>query len=166
MSGYNTIEEYNAAYRKQLKDNWESEIRLYKNWLDGHRSYHKVGWLAGCHNMTDTEVKRKLDYANNILNNLDYLVQSHSYSYKKPKSHKDNDGSFTSKYDYSHSDIIRVPSLKRKTAWKRFYKMYPQLKGKKSIPGRSSCYAPDVNGDYKQTIQHESTIKLKKIKKH
>ena len=43
---FNSIEEYNAAYRKQLKNTWESEIRLYKNWLDGHRSYQKVVWLA------------------------------------------------------------------------------------------------------------------------
>ena len=88
---FNSIEEYNAAYRKQLKDTWESEIRLYNNWLDGHRSYQKVGWLADCHNMTDEDIKRKLDYANNILNNLDYLVQSHSYKYKKPQAQKDND---------------------------------------------------------------------------
>lgn len=162
---FNSIEEYNAAYRKQLKNTWESEIRLYKNWLDGHRSYQKVGWLAECHNMTDEDIKRKLDYANNILDNLDYLVQSHSYHYKKPQVQKDNDMSFVCKGDPSYSSIIRVPSLKRKSAWKRFYKMYPQLVGKKSIPGRSSCYAPGADGEYRQTIQHQSTIKLKKIKK-
>lgn len=154
---FNSIEEYNDAYRKQLKDTWESEIRLYKNWLDGHRSYQKVGWLVECHKMTDEEIKRKLEYANNILNNLDYLVQSHSYKYKKPQTNKDNDLSFVGKGEgWENSSHIRVPSLKRKTAWKRFYKMFPDLIGKKVIHGSSVSEYHGLN---------KSTIKLKKVKK-
>ncbi len=163
MKRSNSIEEYNAAYRKQLKDNWECEVRHCQNWLNGERSYFKVGWLEHCKD--EKYVRDKLAYSQKMLDNIDYYVQSHSYSYKKPQSQKDNDLSFVCNYDPSHSSIIRVPSLKRKSAWKRFYKMYPQLKGKKSITGRSSCYAPNVNGEYKQTIQHASTIKLKKVKK-
>jgi hypothetical protein len=33
MKNFNSIEEYNAAFRKQFKDNWECEIRHCKNWL-------------------------------------------------------------------------------------------------------------------------------------
>ena len=48
MKRSNSIEEYNAAFRKQFKDNWEAEIRHCQNWLDGERSYFKVGWLEHC----------------------------------------------------------------------------------------------------------------------
>lgn len=51
---------------------------------------------------------------------------------------------------------IRVPSLKRKNAWKRFYRLYSSLKGKKVIHGSSS------SAFYKGL--NKSTIKLKKIK--
>ena len=52
---------------------------------------------------------------------------------------------------------VRVPSLKRKAAWKRFYKLFPHLKGKKIIHGSSQpMHAYGVN---------TSTIKLKKVKK-
>jgi len=51
---------------------------------------------------------------------------------------------------------VRVPSLKRKTAWKRFYKLFPQFKGRKTITGYSSSYM--VPGGLKASM-----IKLKKI---
>ena len=163
MKHCNSIEEYNAAFRKQFKDNWEAEVRHCQNWLDGERSYFKVGWLENCND--ENAVKDKLSYANKMLNNIDYYVQRHSYSYKKPKVQKDNDMSFVGNgTSWAYSSIIRVPKLKRKTAWKRFYKMFPDLKGMKVITGRSSCYGRDINGEMRQTIQHASTIKLKKIK--
>ena len=64
---------------------------------------------------------------------------------------------------WAYSSMIRVPKLKRKTAWKRFYKMFPDLKGMKVITGSSSCYARDINGEVRQQIQNKSTIKLKKM---
>lgn len=164
MKYCNSIEEYNEAFRKQFKDNWEAEVRHCENWLNGERSYFKVGWLEKCED--EKVVKDKLAYANKMLNNIDYYVQAHSYSYKKPKTQKDNDLSFIGHgQGWAHSSMIRVPKLKRKTAWKRFYKMFPDLKGMKVITGSSSCYARDIDGEMRQTIQHKSTIKLKKIKK-
>lgn len=162
MNKFNSIEEYNEAFRKQFKYNWEVEVKHCQNWLNGDRSYFKVGWLE----RVDEEniVKDKLAYANKMLDNIDYYVQRHSYTYKKPKVQKDNDLSFVGEGEsWAHSSVIRVPKLKRKSAWKRFYKMFPDLKGKKFITGKSSCYARDINGDMKQQIQHSSTIKLKKI---
>lgn len=164
MKKRNSIEEYNEAFRKQFKNNWEAEVKRCQNWLDGERSYFKVGWLEKCED--EKVVKDKLAYAQNLLNNIDYYVQSHSYSYKKPQPQKDNDLSFVGEGTvWAHSSQIRVPRLKRKTAWKRFYKMFPDLKGMKVITGRSSCYGKDVNGEVRQQIQHSSTIKLKKVKK-
>lgn len=164
MRVYNTIEEYNAAYRKQIKDNWESEIRHCQNWLNGERSYSKVGLLDYCKD--EKYVRDKLEYYRKMLDNIEYYVQRHSYSYKKPQKQKDNDLSFVGKGEnWAYSSKIRVPSLKRKTAWKRFYKMFPDLKGMKSITGRSSCYGRDLDGEIRQTIQHASTIKLKKANK-
>jgi hypothetical protein len=159
---FNSIEEYNEAYRKQFKDNWECEVKYCQNWLNGDRRRFKVGWLE----RIDDEkiVKDKLAYAQKMLDNIDYYVQRNSYNYKKPKVQKDNDLSFVGEGEgWAHCSAIRVPKLKRKTAWKRFYKMFPDLKGKKIITGKSSCYAQDKNGDMKQQIQHSSTIKLKKI---
>lgn len=152
MKKGNSIEEYNDAFRKQFKDNWECEVRHCQNWLNGERSYFKVGWLDDCKD--EAYVKQKLAYAQKMLDNIDYYVQKHSYSYKKSQPQKDNDLSFICKGDPSFSSIIRVPSLKRKSAWKRFYKMYPQLKGKKIIHGSSVSEYHGLN---------KSTIKLKKI---
>lgn len=56
----------------------------------------------------------------------------------------------------SLSSKIRVPSLKCKSTWKRFYKLYPHLKGMKAITGSSSSLYHGLNA---------STIKLKKVKK-
>ena len=56
-----------------------------------------------------------------------------------------------------YEDRIRVPKLKRKNAWKRFYKLYPNLKGKKVITGFSRCSSI--------WHLHSSMIKLKKKKK-
>lgn len=164
MKRCNSIEEYNDAFRKYFKDNWECEVRHCQNWLNGERSYFKVGWLENCND--ENIVKDKLAYANKMLNNIDYYVQRHSYSYKKSQSQKDNDLSFVGKGEnWAYCSQIRVPSLKRKTAWKRFYKMFPDLKGMKTITGKSSCYARNINGDMKQQIQNASIIKLKKVKK-
>ena len=163
MKRYNSIEEHNAAFRKQFKDNWECEIRHCQNWLDGERSYFKVGWLEHCKD--EKYVRDKLAYSQKMLDNIDYYVQSHSYSYKKPQAQKDNDLSFTGEgKSWAYSSMIRVPRLKRKTAWKRFYKMFPDLKGMKVITGHSSCHARDKDGEICQQIQHKSTIKLKKLK--
>jgi len=164
MSGYNTIEEYNEAFRKQLKETWEAEVKHCQNWLDGHCNYSKVGWLDTCED--EKYVKDRLVYSQKMLDNIDYYVQRHSYSYKKPQTQKDNDMSFAGEgQHWAYSSKIRVPSLKRKSAWKRFYKMFPDLQGMKTITGKSSCYVQNVNGEYRQTIQNSSTIKLKKIKK-
>ena len=164
MKKCNSIEEYNEVYRKQMTDTWETVIKYCQNWLNGERSYFKVGTLDRCEDKS--YVEDQLEYANKILNNIDYYVQRHSYSYKKPSKQKDNDLSFIGEgKGWAHCSALRVPKLKRKTAWKRFYKMFPDLKGMKIIPGKSSCYARDNNGEVHQQIQHSSTIKLKKVKK-
>jgi hypothetical protein len=164
MKRCNSIEEYNEAFRKRFKDNWEAEVKRCQNWLNGDRSCLKVGWLD---NITDEEyVRDKLAYSQKMLDNIDYYVQRHSYTYKKPKVQKDNDLSFVGEgKGWAHCSALRVPRLKRKNAWKRFYKMFPDLKGMKVITGSSSCYGKDIDGKYYQTIQNASTIKLKKVKK-
>lgn len=164
MKHCNSIEEYNEAFRKQFKDNWEAEVRHCQNWLNGERSYFKVGWLENCKD--ENTVKDKLAYSQKMLDNIDYYVQRHSYSYKKPKVQKDNDLSFVGEgTGWAHCSALRVPRLKRKNAWKRFYKMFPDLKGMKMITGKSSCYARNKDGEMKQQIQNASTIKLKRVKK-
>ena len=93
-----------------------------------------------------------------------------SYTYQKKLPNKDNRAIYDSlpgdgywDKPISESEWIecwrglRVPSLKRKSAWKRFYKLFPGLKGKKIIHGSSQpMHSYGVNA---------STIKLKKVKK-
>lgn len=94
-----------------------------------------------------------------------------SYTYQKPFPRKDNItiyGTELHSNGYMNKPIsesgqieywrgLRVPSLKRKSAWKRFYRLFPGLKGKKIIHGSSQpIHAYGVNA---------STIKLKISKK-
>ena len=93
-----------------------------------------------------------------------------SYTYQKRLPNKDNRMIYDSLIGDSYYDepistgegvensrVVRVPSLKRKAAWKRFYKLFPHLKGKSVIHGsRQATVAYGVNA---------STIKLKKVKK-
>lgn len=93
-----------------------------------------------------------------------------SYTYQKRLPNKDNRMIYDSLIGDSYYDEpistgegienwrgVRVPSLKRKAAWKRFYKLFPHLKGKSVIHGsRQATVAYGVNA---------STIKLKKVKK-
>lgn len=154
---FNSIEEYCSYHKAKLKKDWEDEIRLYQNWLDGHRSRAMVGFLADRHTMTEEYARERLAYANEVLSNLDYIVRKYSYSYKKPMPKKDNDSSFVCNGTWwANSSKTRVPSLKRKGAWKKFYKMFPDLKGMKSINGSPCSVYHGLN---------KSTIKLKKAKK-
>ena len=91
------------------------------------------------------------------------------YSPSKYVEPRDNKGQFVIDpnrpyYSGSIGDTseIRVPSLKRKSAWKRFYKMFPELKGQKVIHGKSSCGFLDRECKDAITLR-PSTIKLKKI---
>ena len=65
-------------------------------------------------------------------------------------------GSINGYYMVDIGRDVRVPSLKRKSAWKRFYKLFPNLKGQNKITGFSSSYM--VPGGL-----NVSTIKLKNI---
>ena len=97
-----------------------------------------------------------------------------NYSFQKKLPAKDNrtiydplpgdrfyDGEISISEAVADAPNVRVPKLKRKTAWKRFYKLFPHLKGMKIIHGWTSSYGG--NGYYNHL--NKSTIKLKKIKK-
>lgn len=77
---------------------------------------------------------------------------------------KDNfslyNGEVNNKSLFNDDPRIRVPSLKRKTAWKRFYKLFPHLKGKKVWNGRSRNF--DNNGNPEDLPK--SFIPLKQVK--
>lgn len=56
-------------------------------------------------------------------------------NYQAPINHRDNNGEYHSKKNKqqscSHYSKIRVPSLKRsRRTWKKFYELFPSLKGK------------------------------------
>lgn len=70
------------------------------------------------------------------------------------------DGSISIGPYIEYCDVVRVPSLKRKSAWKRFYKLFPHLIGKKIISGSSRSWS-----EFGKNYLNKSTIKLKKIKK-
>ena len=50
--------------------------------------------------------------------------------------------------EYFPTRDVRVPSLKRKSAWKRFYKLFPHLKGHKTITGYSTCSAGYIRSSH------------------
>ncbi len=89
-----------------------------------------------------------------------------SYTYQKKLPVKDNrsiygdlpgNGYYDKPLSQSeNSSKLRVPKLCRKGAWKRFYKLFPELKGKKVISGSPASVYNGLN---------KSTIKLKKTKK-
>lgn len=59
-------------------------------------------------------------------------------NYQAPINHKDNNGVYHSKKGKqcccSYHSSIRVPSLKRsKRTWKKFYELFPSLKGEESL---------------------------------
>lgn len=59
-------------------------------------------------------------------------------NYQARINHRDNNGVYHSKKGkqccYFHHSSIRVPSLKRsKRTWKKFYELFPSLKGEKSL---------------------------------
>lgn len=60
------------------------------------------------------------------------------------------------------SSVTRVPRLKRKSTWKRFYKMFPGLKGKTSIKGLSNSNGRHEWCGGNRNI-NTSLIKLKKV---
>lgn len=164
MKRVNTIEQYEEQFRRNFLENWTAEVKMCRAWLDGCRDWH-VGYLGHLTHITEDEVRQKLDYAESMVKNVDYYARRHLYSYRRPQPRKDNDGRFTSDSEsWAYNSRIRVPKLKRKSAWKRFYKMFPGLKGRETITGSSSCWYRDKNGDYKRGPWHYSTIKLKKSK--
>ena len=104
-------------------------------------------------------------------NKTNHWKRTGSYTFQKKLPNKDNRTIYEENLDsdgywdkpistgegIEHWRGVRVPSLKRKAAWKRFYKLFPHLKGKKIIHGSSQpMHAYGVNA---------STIKLKKVKK-
>lgn len=77
---------------------------------------------------------------------------------------KDNynlyNGEVSTSQQINNDPRIRVPKLKRKTAWKRFYKLFPHLKGMKIYRGRSKMFDDKCN----LIDLPDSFIPLKKIK--
>lgn len=66
------------------------------------------------------------------------MLHELDYNYQKPINHRDNNGEYRSKKNKhlagSHHSKIRVPSLKRsRRTWKKFYELFPSLKGKDSL---------------------------------
>lgn len=83
---------------------------------------------------------------------IEYQARHNMYNFVKELPFKDNAGYTIQRYVGYFDSKIRVPSLKRKTAWKRFYKMFPGLKGREYITGHSTGGA-----------ERESYIKLKQL---
>lgn len=158
----NTIKEFAENYRREFIKNWQYaiyELTATMNHLLKQKKYN------------EEEVRKmyeeKIEHAKEMLSKVDYYVQKRIQQYKKPEPKKDNYNLYNGEvaaYSYPpliiYDSKIRVPKLKRKTAWKRFYKLYPDLKGKDFLIGNSNC-----RGEGWPSGAHnirQSTIKLKK----
>lgn len=161
---HNTIEEsYNAGRNHYIFD-IKMDIRYYEKIVNTGKN----DWNEEVSQEKIEEAKEKLKTLYADLNDekkIDYHGRSATYGWKRPGRHQDNPNlyepvdrssyaSFITTDSLSKSSIIRVPSLKRKNAWKRFYKRYPELKGVEVITGRTKSRGNQLN---------PSTIKLKKI---
>ena len=59
---------------------------------------------------------------------MEYFFQKQAYLRKPAQVKKDNKDCFASTRWNSNKNKIRYPRKVRKTAWKRFYKLFPHLK--------------------------------------
>lgn len=158
----NADEKYERVKNSIIK-NIQRSISWYKSELKYRKDLDKVV-LAYAYNKTTgnnevvnitnsdyiLEQIRRLEEKLADTDTIDHEARRAMYSFVKELPFKDNAGYPIQHY---HGDSrIRVPSLKRKTAWKRFYKMYPELKGKDYITGYSTGGA-----------KRASFIKLKQI---
>lgn len=94
----------------------------------------------------------------NSESHVTHMWKRYGYDWKERIPQKDNSG-YGPVYGggFPTDSRVRVPSLKRKTAWKRFYRMFPNLEGLDKIPGCSSC----SSAGWPRGL-NDSTIKLKK----
>lgn len=160
--GYNNIDQYIEVVKKEYLDMWNHVIEEANYYID-------LSNKRKCINVNEDAVeleRQRLAYAKKKLSEVDLYVAKMVYNYRKPKSKKDNYNIYKGEEvvpDKSHLYIfdskIRVPKLKRKTAWKRFYKLFPELIGYDMIHGYSSSVGVPGEG---QNVGL-STIKLKKI---
>lgn len=153
---YQTVEEAYEAGRRHYVFSIKSDIRYWENSLKtGKDAFGRTLSEERIAEINQTLAKLYVQLSDEKA--IDHEGRSWTYGWKKIQPHKDNSGHYviSSSDTAGRLSCIRVPSLKRKTAWKRFYKMFPGLKGQSVITGYSSTYAvPDL---------HSSTIKLKKI---
>lgn len=103
-----------------------------------------------------SEVKKSMEESKKMLlepGRLEHETRRNILRAQKRAPRKDNQKDFNYGYHPDHRGKIRVPRLSRKTAWKRFYKLYPDLKGLDSISGFSQS---------REGSLRRSFIKLKK----
>lgn len=159
----NTIEEFAENYRQEFIKRWKYAI--YELTIEMNHA------LKG---KSEPEIRnfyeKRIKHAQEMLEKVDYYVQKKIQEYKKPTAKKDNYNFYNGEkvehyydgYFARYDSRIRVPKLKRKSAWKRFYKLYPELKGLESITGKSNCAGIPGSGLFNGNLR-SSMIKLKKI---
>lgn len=168
----NTIEEFAENYRQEFMKRWKYaiyELTAEMNHALKDKSYSIHGVA-----LKESEIRnlyeRRIKHAQEMLEKVDYYVQKKIQEYKKPTAKKDNYNLYNGEkvehyydgYFARYDSRIRVPKLKRKSAWKRFYKLYPELKGLESITGKSNCAGVPGSGLFNGNLR-SSMIKLKKI---
>ena len=160
----NTIEEFAENYRREFIRRWNDAI--IKETAEMNRLLKEKKY-------NESEVRKmyeaRINYAKEKLEKVDYYVQREIQNYKKPTPKKDNYNLYNGEIEHYYDSYfarydsrIRVPKLKRKSAWKRFYKLYPELKGLESITGKSNCAGVPRSGLFNGNLR-SSMIKLKKI---
>ena len=155
---------FERSKQRQIKE-LQRAILLHKSDLKYRKDLDKV-ILAYAYNKTtgNTEVVnitnrdyildqiRRLEEKLADMATIEHQARRERYNFVKELPFKDNAGYTIQHYVGYWDSKIRVPSLKRKTAWKRFYKMFPGLKGREYITGHSTGGA-----------KRASFIKLKQI---
>lgn len=154
----NEMNEYVNRHKKAIRQQ-EYVIRYCRERLDNLNLELTI--------QQEEQLKWEIANAECAIRNSERALSEHSLkrkhhmleqSYRKPQPQKDNE-TLSPQIDniqpgYGATYKIRVPKLKRKTAWKRFYKKFPHFKGLDSFKQPSFGQGGTIN---------VGTIKLKKI---
>lgn len=160
----NSLEEAYNAGRRHYIFGLNNDIRYYEKIVNtGRNDWNEI---VSEEKVEEAKEKLKKLYADlNDEKKIDHHGKAAMYYYRRSNRHQDNENlyqpvdrtgykSLITTESLSKSSRLRVPSLKRKNAWKRFYKRYPELKGVQVIHGSSMSKGNHLN---------PSTIKLKDI---
>ena len=121
--------------KEQFCKNYNSSFRLDRDTI--FKSFKELSEKLRYKNLKGPEKKTLKKQRDELLNLClkisEQEVMSDGYKFQKKPCKKDNSEFRAVSWCSENGNKIRVPKACRKTAWKRFYKLFPGLKGKEIL---------------------------------